>query len=473
MNYTNNDLAILKTICSDKKSALEFLSAGDPKYFSPELLKFSKAVYDYIKSYKEIPTLKTLTEKHVGKNEDLIKYISKCWKLQEDFVFDKKEFKYELEKLKKKYADLEILKLKEKINNLDADNIDLNKVTSEINKTSSTIKQLNSDQKTEVKSIKEYCNTFKKQFQEKRKDENFESGIQTGYSFFDAATGGLKGSDLVIVAAESGFGKSTLLANFGAQIWLQQNNIYTPKDQFKDGKNIIYVSIEMPYEQMFARLLSRLASVSYRKIEKPKRLSKEEFLKVKTAVEFIENYPWMFDIVDIPSASSNDIEAILAEKLATQQVDCLFVDYLGIMETNENKEEQDWLKQGVVAQELRKVGRIYNIPILTAAQLNRKQSTSKDSNDHIGLHRIARSHALVSHATTILQIESRANESLLSDFKIHTIKNRNGPKPTGLLIKDFDCCTLIDQPMENNDEFIDVDDISTYMENFEFDFGDE
>ena len=66
--YNELDLQILKTLVTNKKYAIEFVNSCDTKIFSPEVWNFANVVFNYIKTYKEVPTVRTVTEKN-SKNE--------------------------------------------------------------------------------------------------------------------------------------------------------------------------------------------------------------------------------------------------------------------------------------------------------------------------------------------------------------------------------------------------------------------
>ena len=182
--------------------------------------------------------------------------------------------------------------------------------------------------------------------------------------------------------------------------------------------------------------------------------------------------PNQFIIVDIPRmASANDIEAIVNDAKQEQNIDAIFVDYLGIMTPNDAKEDQDWLKQGIISYELREIARAHNVPMFSAVQLNRKAKGSSSEEESIGLHRLSRSSAIATNATTIIQLVSRDKENMYPTCKYALIKNRNGPLGSGHLIKKLECSTFLDDPIEFNEDFEmeDQDDISDDIDLIEFD----
>ena len=468
MNTIDLDLSILKVLVSNKRQALDFVNDCDTKLFGSSYWNFANLLVGYIKTYKDIPTLRVIEDRlSKGKNEKIIENVKTIWKQLDSISYDDKEYKYDLEKLKNRYSELEISNAADELSKMREGAIDIKKATSKLQTALQNIKSVTQTKTYESKDIKEYLPLFVDKFNYKKNNPNIDSGIKTGYSFFDFSTNGVKEADFIIIAGESGFGKSLFLSNIGIQTWLQENTV-DKIDNFSTGKNIIYFSLEMPFEDCFIRVLSRLSGIPARKIENA-TINKEEKNKLKKVLDFINAYPYQFKIVDIPDACSNDLEKIMVDMGVN--FDILFVDYIGIMRTNEDKEEQDWLKQGIIAYELRAIGRKYKLPIFSAAQLNRKSST-KDASDNIGLNRLARSGTIATHATTVIQIENRMNEENYPDFIYHIIKQRKGIKGKGKLIKNLSCATLLDiSPSENGE--IDVkftnynDDISQEMDNIE------
>jgi len=482
MSYNQLDLSILKHITTYKKHGLDFANECDTKVFSPDVWNCAHQIISFIRTYNEIPTLRVITEKLAkGGSNKLIESISNVWYEMDKLTINEREYKHDLEKIKHRFAEKQLALAKDGLSRLEPGMTDINKSVIELQKTIQSIKSLDQTKAYESKNIKEYLPTFVDKFNAKKNDPKADRGLMTGYSFFDFATNGLKPADFVVIAGESGFGKSLFLNNIAIQVWLQQNRIQfstaenpNPKQDISNltgGKNIIYFSLEMPYEDCFNRLLSRLAGVPSRKIENAD-LTKEEFAKIKACLDFIKQYPFTFKIVDIANACANDLEAILTD--AGEDFDAIFIDYLGIMTPNDKSdEEQDWLKQGIIAQQIRAIGRRRKKPIFSAVQLNRK-SKGKDPGENIGLDRLARSATIATHATHVIQIESRIQEQTFPDFIYWFVKNRKGPKGKGILIKNLSCATLIDkeddQENASNDyesPFVNQDDISEAMANLE------
>ena len=461
MNY-NLDLVILKTLITNKKYALDFVNECDTKLFSSDVWNFANIIVNHIKTYKNLPTLRVLTEKTKG--DRLIENIKSIWGQLEEIKYDDKEYHHDLEKIKKRFAEKQLISLKDKFSDLEPGTIDISKSIVEMQRTIKSVNDLNNTKSFEKKTLKEALPAFVEQFNAKKNNPDLATGLKTGYSFLDYACNGVKEADLILVCGESGQGKSLLLGNMFYQIWMRQNDITS--NNMSEGKNVVMFSLEMPYEDYFNRILARMARVPIRKIENAS-LTKEEFHKVRMALDFIKNYPYNFEIIDIADICANDIQNILEE--IQYPIDAVAVDYLGIMSQNKESDDSDWQKQGTIAYELRHVGRKLKLPIFSAVQLNRK-TQGKDPDGGIGLNRLARSNSIATHASTVIQIETRPQEDTRSDLNVHIIKQRKGPKLKGSLLKDLKCGTLLDVPVEyetNSNYFTDVDDISNEIEDLD------
>ena len=466
MNYSNLDLSILKVLITNKKYSIDFCNDYDSKLFSSDVWNFANIVINYIKTYKELPTLKVLTER-LGKasNEKLIENISKIWQIVSDHEYDDKEYKHDLEKIKKRYAEKQIISIKESLLRSENGTIDISKTINDMQKTVQTIKGLDQVKAYDRKTLKDAVPIFKEEYNAKLKNPKFDSGIKTGYSFFDSATDGLRPGELILIGAESGGGKSMLLMNMAIQLWMQENNL-DMQDNWGNGYSVLYFSLEMPFKPCFNRILSRLSGAPSKKIRSAK-LNEDDANKLKKALKFINKYPYQFEIVDIPrGATMESLETIYEEAKATYDPKIIVIDYLGLMDYD-GPDMDDWLKLGKISERIHEFARVHNCIVLSAVQLNRSKG-GKEIEDKIGLHRIGRSALIMQNANIAVQIETRPMESSYFDLNYHLIKNRDGNLGKGKLIKNLSCGTLLDDKIEDQveDEFksYNPDDISEKLE---------
>lgn len=454
------DLCILKVLLSNKKHAVDFANDYDAKLFSNQYWNFANVILQYIKIYKEPPTLRILEEKFSSSKEKLDLIRSIFTKVNE-LSYDEKEFKYDLDKIKKRFAMKEIISVKDKFSSFE-ENADVSGALSSFQKTIQSVKALNQVKAYERKTLKESIPLFKEEYNAKIKNPNFDSGVKTGYNFVDSATDGLRDGELLLIGGESGAGKSLLLMNMAVQMWMQNNTLDSVN--FTEGNHVLYFSLEMPFVPCRNRLLSRISDIPSKKIRKAK-LNGEEILKLKKGTSFIERYPYEFEIIDIPrGVTIESIESIYEDICSRYIPKIVVIDYLGLMDYQGDANLDDWLKLGKIAEKIHEFARVHKVIVLSAVQLNRIKP-GKDEAEAVGLHRIGRSALIMQNANIALQILSHKNESLLPFMDVFLIKNRDGELTHGKLVKNLANSSLLDVN-ENEDcqDFLSYDDISEEVE---------
>lgn len=461
MSFDQLELRVLKTITSNKKHGLDFASDCDPKIFSSDLWNFANLITGYIRTHKDLPTLRVITEKLAkGNNDNLIKKVSSVWQELEQLQVDDKEYKHDLDKIKRRFAEKQLMDAGSILGKLQSGSVDVNKTVVELQKTIQAVKSLEQKRTYERRTLKDDVALFRDEYNAKLADPNFDAGIMTGYSYLDTVTGGLRPGELLLIGGESGGGKSMLLMNMALQMWLQKNTTDMKEGEFGPGNNVLYFSLEMPFKPCRNRILGRMSS-NPTKLIRGAKLNEEERDKLKKVLRFVSKYPFEFEVVDIPrGATMESLELLYEESKLLYDPKIIVIDYLGLMDY-EGTDMEDWLKLGKIAERIHEFARVHNVTVLSAVQLNRPKGAKEE--DRIGLHRIGRSALIMQNANIAVQIETRPNEKNYPDMKYHVIKNRDGALGNGLLIKDLACGTLLDIKTEEDPttfEMYDPSDIS-------------
>lgn len=451
------DLKILKSLINDKITALSFVYRYDYTLFDDDIQRFAKLVLDYIKFFKAPPTKRTLLDRH-SDNSSLAQIINTTWDEVEEIEYETREYPYDLEELKKRYKQRAVEIIRERAAEDNPDNPEnpeeyFNKLSLEI----SRVVSLDLERTYTQKPVGDYVDEFADSYSARRLNPEISEEIFTGYSMFDAVTGGVAPGELIMIGAETNGGKSMLLNNMAKQLWLQKNTLDTSSGNFTPGYNILYFSLEMRYQECFIRFLASLANVPQRSLSKS-TLSPEEDVRVKKAYEFIKQYQdfgCYFDIVDVPrNLTIEEVELRFNDALLRYRPNIVVVDYMGLMHNTAMAKEQDWLKMGAIAASLHELARAYDCIVITAAQLTdlkRSSTGSQEESRRVGVHRWGRSSLIMHNVNVGIQIETRPNEMCFPDLKIHIVKNRKGPLGKGSLIKNFANASLIDVPY-NKDE---------------------
>ena len=228
--------------------------------------------------------------------------------------------------------------------------------------------------------------------------------------YFNRITrGGIPRKTLNVILAGTGVGKTLMMCHFAAANLMQ-------------GKNVLYVTLEMAEERIAERIDANLMGVplndlaSYPKETYETKLNR---VKGKTAGKLI--------IKEYPTASvgSGHLRHLLNElKLKKNFIpDIIYIDYLNLCVSSRirmgaNVNTYSYVK--AIAEELRGLAVEFNLPIFTATQTNRTGFTSSD----VGLEDTSESFGLP--ATADFMFAAISNEELesLGQLLIKQLKNR-------------------------------------------------
>lgn len=257
-------------------------------------------------------------------------------------------------------------------------------------------------------------------------------GVKLGFNKLDQATFGMKSGEMLVVAARHGNGKSIFLLSAAVNI-------------FKQGYNVVYVSLEMPTEQMWQRAVACYTGLPIRAISEA-TLTPEQKIQFLEGMKQFAEAKNRFEIIDTPHITVPTISSELDAIIEKHRPDVLIVDYLGIIRPSVSG-LQDNLAQASVTEDLRALARQKRIPVLTAVQLNREPGKGKGKTKDTS--RLSRSDVIGASADVVLQIEEVDTDDAitkLSDkIKIYVIKNRKGQAPfTFEVRKNFTCGQFLD-----------------------------
>lgn len=239
---------------------------------------------------------------------------------------------------------------------------------------------------------------------------NQEERVPLGIKLFDKITnGGLYNKSLNIFVAPTGVGKSLFMCHLAAYHYLI-------------GKNVLYISMEMSEEMVGERIDANLLNIP---IDQMKSLSKAEFdariSKVKgrtTGALKIHAYP-------TASAGAAHFRYLLNELRLKKNFipDIIYIDYLNICTSSRFKagaanDSYGYIK--AVSEECRGLGIEFNVPIVTATQVNR--TGFKDTN--FDMDAVADSFGITFTADLILGILQDDDLKSRDQALIKQLKNR-------------------------------------------------
>ena len=187
------------------------------------------------------------------------------------------------------------------------------------------------------------------------------SGISTGFEKLDTLTSGWQPSDLIIIAARPGMGKTALTLSMARNIAVTKQ---VP---------VAFFSLEMSSVQLITRLISAETGLSTEKLRTGK-LADHEWKQLNVKVGDLEKAPLFID--DTPALSIFDLRA-KARRLASQhQIKLIVVDYLQLMTAgNNNKAGNREQEISTISRNLKSLAKELNIPVIALSQLSRAVET--------------------------------------------------------------------------------------------------
>lgn len=428
------DIKLLAYALNEKRLLLELQSSAPVEYFHKDYKLFYKLLLSCFSKFNEIPTPKVMEEQAKSVwNEHLSEIYTKALEVE----IDAREFPTDLEKLKERFNAHVLHKAGKHIfeENWDGEKfIDLAKANQEVKKLSVALDGIYGKKIFKEGSLSETVDESWNRYKQIKKNPDLAKGLHLGLREFDRITNGLQKSELMFVGGESSSGKSALVMNMGINAWLGKNKISST--EFDDsGANILYFSIEMPFEAMRRRIDANLAGIPLYGIRDGKLTSEEEE-KFKEALRFQKKYTKQFRIFDIPrGCTMNQIESKFVDICNEFTPDLVIIDYISLMTLDKNPEGGDWLSLGYIAEQMHEFCRTYSTRVISPVQLTRPPKQNGKDAGPADQHRIGRSIMIPQNANIVLNIETRKDEETRSDMVVRIAKMRDGEKGAFVLHK--------------------------------------
>lgn len=195
-------------------------------------------------------------------------------------------------------------------------------------------------------------------FEERYKGEK-ETSLTTGYTSIDEVIGSFSGGDYIVLGGSTGVGKTSIAINI-------VNNL------IKNGKQVLYFSLEMPLEQLQTRLVCMQKQINCAKLRNY-TLNENEIEQYKKGLEQLKFQK--LDVVSDYNLTSEKLRIYTRNKKKTG-LDFVVVDYLGLLKGYNNKSLYESTTN--LSRDMKLLASEMNIPILVLVQLNRDLKTRDD-----------------------------------------------------------------------------------------------
>ena len=188
-------------------------------------------------------------------------------------------------------------------------------------------------------------------------------GLSSGLMDLDRKINGLNKSDLILIAARPGMGKTSLALNI------------TLNAAKKSGKTIAFFSLEMSREQLGMRLMSNESFVDNQKLATG-QLSEEEWAKIGLASSALSQTDIRVD--DNPTITVAEINAKCRR---LDNLGLVVIDYLQLMTSSGERYSSNENRQQIVSdisRALKIMAKELNVPVICLSQLSRANEARQD-----------------------------------------------------------------------------------------------
>lgn len=240
-------------------------------------------------------------------------------------------------------------------------------------------------------------------------------GVTTGFKDMNRLLGGFQKSDLLILAARPGVGKTSLMITFA----LRAAEI---------GKVVALFSLEMSGEQLVQRMVAQISNIDAQRLRLG-QLKDNEWPAFAEAIGHLSELPIFID--DTPSITVMQLRTKCRRLASERGLDIIFLDYLQLMDSDQRSDNRVQ-EVSYISRSLKGLARELDIPLMTASQLSRAVEQRQDK--HPVLSDLRESGSLEQDADIVMFIyrdelynENTENPNIAD---VMVAKHRSGPTGT-------------------------------------------
>lgn len=247
------------------------------------------------------------------------------------------------------------------------------------------------------------------------------TGVTTGFDDLDRLTSGWQKSDLIIIAARPGMGKTAFTLSLAA-------------NAAKSGKGVAIFSLEMANTQLVQRLIAMDASINSHKLRNGK-LTPLEWEQLNRTVDNMAETPIYID--DTPAINIFELRAKCRRLKQNNNIELIVIDYLQLMTGAPNQSKGNREQEiSSISRALKGLAKELHVPVIALSQLSRSVETRGGSKRPV-LSDLRESGAIEQDADIVTFIYRPGYYEMEEDFdtpkdlaEIIIAKHRNGSLDT-------------------------------------------
>ena len=192
-----------------------------------------------------------------------------------------------------------------------------------------------------------------------RNQEGGMSGVPSGFADLDKLTGGFQRSDMIVLAARPGMGKTAFVLTMARNVAVDYK---TPVAVF---------SLEMSAVQLVQRLISAETEISSDKFRKG-NLAAHEYTQLHERIGKLSDAPLFID--DTPALSIFELRAKCRRLKSTAGIEMVIIDYLQLMSAGSSSGNREQ-EISSISRSIKSIAKELDIPIIALSQLSRMVET--------------------------------------------------------------------------------------------------
>jgi replicative DNA helicase len=183
------------------------------------------------------------------------------------------------------------------------------------------------------------------------------SGIPTGFHDLDRLTSGWQRSDMIVLAARPGMGKTAFVLSMARNTAVDHN------------MGVAVFSLEMSAVQLVKRLISSESRLSAEKLRKGD-LREHEFQQLHSRITKLATAPIYID--DTPGISVFDLRAKCRRLKMQHNIEIIIIDYLQLMSAGGSKGSGNREQEiSTISRSIKEIAKELNVPVIALSQLSR------------------------------------------------------------------------------------------------------
>lgn len=232
-------------------------------------------------------------------------------------------------------------------------------------------------------------------------------GVPTGFKDLDNMLAGLQESNMIVLAARPGLGKTAFVLNVARYVAVEEK---IP---------VGFFSLEMSKEELVDRLLVRQADIDAWKL-KTGKLEEDDFTRLSEAMGVLAEAPLYID--DTPAASVLEMRTKARRLQVERGVDLIIVDYLQLVRGRglENRVQE----VSEISMGLKNLARELKVPVLAVSQLSRAVEARGSARPRLA---DLRESGSIEQDADVVVFLYREEEEAPENVTAEIAKHRNGP----------------------------------------------